>query len=152
MSGDLVPHFPNHIRQTARALSLAGYSSQSIEAQLRQLYPQDVIPDDRTIRRWRAGQPELSVEEQEAAASAYREITLTAQRLTLERLTNKPDELNAVQLMTVAGIASSKEHERLQRSQPAQDNRQLVIVVNNPMSNEPVTIDATLNPPTQLDT
>ena len=136
MSGDLVPHFPNHIRQTARALSLAGYSSQSIETQLAELYPQDVIPDDRTIRRWRAGQPELSVEEQEAAASAYREITLTAQRLTLERLTNKPDELNAVQLMTVAGIASSKEHERLQRSQPNQIIVPIQIVLNQPDSTD----------------
>ena len=136
MSGDLVPHFPNHIRQTARALSLAGYSSQAIETQLRQLYPGDVIPDDRTIRPWRAGQPELSIEEQEAAAAAYREITLTAQRLTLERLTNKPDELNAVQLMTVAGIASSKEHERLQRSQPNQIIVPIQIVLNQPDSTD----------------
>ena len=136
MSGDLVPHFPNHIRQTARALSLAGYSSESIASQIAALYPGDDAPSAPTIRRWRATQSELSVEEQEAAASAYREITLTAQRLTLERLTNKPDELNAVQLMTVAGIASSKEHERLQRSQPNQIIVPIQIVLNQPDSTD----------------
>ena len=138
MSGDLVPHFPNHIRQTARALSLAGYSSQSVAAQLAQLYPGDDPPDPRTVRRWRATSPELTTEESEAISQANREIALTAQRIQLERMTNEPHNIKFQELVIAAGVAQSKEHERLQRSQPAQDNRQLVIVVNNPMTNEPL--------------
>ena len=143
MSGDLVPHFPNHIRQTARALSLAGYSSESIASQIAQLYPGDDAPSAPTIRRWRSTQSELTTEELEAQSQLNREIALVASNLVLQDLQTKPESINTQQKMIISGIAQSKEHERLQRAQPTQDNRQLVIVVNNPMLNDtPLTIDA----------
>ena len=136
MSGDLVPHFPNHIRQTARALSLAGYSSEAVAAQLERLYPDDQIPDPRTIRRYRASSPELTTEELEAQSQLNREIALVASNLVLQDLQTKPESINTQQKMIISGIAQSKEHERLQRAQPNQIIVPIQIVLNQPDSTD----------------
>lgn len=121
-------YFPAHIESAARALALAGYSSEKAVKIIAEQYPGEE-PSARSLRDWRREMPALAAEEASAMLEAHREIVLTAQRLTLLEL-DKPDhKLNAVQLMTVAGIAHDKLFKAADLQRPLQDNRQLVIIV-----------------------
>jgi hypothetical protein len=132
MSGDLVPHFPDHIRLTARSLSLAGYSSDAVATRLATLYPDDDPPSSQTIRRWRATQAELSTEESEAQSQLNREIALVASMSVLQDLQSAPERITATQKMVISGIAQSKEHERLQRNTQPQIIVPIQIILTSP--------------------
>ena len=137
MSGDLVPHFPNHIRQTARSLSLAGYSSEQIARQIETLYPGEG-PTGRTIANWRSTFPKLSDEEAEAISQKNREIALTAQRIQLERLTEHPNDIPFRDIVIAGGVAQDKELTRLQRVTPSQASTfiPVQIIIQSPPPNE----------------
>jgi len=135
--------FSPEVWEFARSLSLAGYSSRQVEAAIKQHLPDERAPSYRQIARWR-GSHEMTLEESEAALQTHREILLRAQRLALDDLETRPERYNAVQLMTVAGIAHDKLFKAQDLSRPPPDHRQLVIIVPgiNPIQiTDPETID-----------
>jgi len=123
-------YFPAHIESAARALALAGYSSEKAVKIIEAQYPDEPgLPAAKTLRDWRRDSPAIAEEEQAAMLEAHREIVLTAQRMALTDLDNHPEKYNAVQLMTVAGIAHDKLFKAADLHRPPPDNRQLVIVI-----------------------
>lgn len=122
-------HFPRHVTETARALSLAGYTSSQIAAEIKTLHDVEITP--RTISYWRSDFPNLSSEEQTAISQANREIALTAQRLTLDDLTNNPTRYKATELMVISGIAQDKELNRLKLNQDKPVASQRLVFVFN---------------------
>ena len=122
-------HFPRHVTETARSLSLAGYTSSQIAATIESEHGISIEP--RTIRYWRSSFPELSEEESTAISQANREIALTAQKLQLDRMTSNPDSLKFTDLVIAGGVAQDKELKRAQiATPPTQQN--LVIILNSP--------------------
>jgi hypothetical protein len=94
---------------------------------------------------WRSSFAEISVEESALIEQNERERILQIDSMIMPALESVTDHewtlKNLIALNAIRGTDMDKQLKRRQLAQPQQDNRQLVIVVNNPMSSDPLTID-----------
>lgn len=138
--------FSQSLRDSARALLvIERLSSVQCARRLADLHPDERIPDQSTLRLWRSSFAEISVEESALIEQNERERILQIDSMIMPALESVTDHewtlKNLIALNAIRGTDMDKQLKRRQLAQPQQDNRQLVIVVNNPMSSDPLTID-----------